>query len=83
MIFVKMLPTIMGTLLILVGIGLVCHQVFWMGTLRDDDAHHGRHDEGIKIDAGITRWRAQAPHPGLILIIVGAFLLSVGAFSPH
>ena len=65
------LPSIMGTVLILMGIAIVLLQ---MRTAMPEKPELGA-------DFGLSRWKVKTEFPGIVMICVGALLLGVGAFA--
>jgi hypothetical protein len=66
------LPTIVGAILILTGIGLVIYKL----VQRPPPPKLG-------IDFGATRWKVGTSYPGIVMIAVGFLLMGVGALTNH
>ena len=66
----KLLPAFMGTLLIIAGIVQVFIQVH-----RTPSEHRGQLPQGVEV--GLFTWKGQSAYPGITMIFIGAFLLSI------
>jgi len=69
---INQLPMIMGSLLIVVGIGLVIYQL-------GKAISSGKWTEPNSANFSLARWQFQAAYPGITMVCIGALLLGVGA----
>jgi hypothetical protein len=86
----NMLPGIMGSLLIVAGIGQIYLRTLLIARTNETKKNRpelpalssARPRSSLYIIA-LTRWEFHTSNPGIIMIVVGAFLLGLTPFLPH
>jgi hypothetical protein len=90
----NMLPGIMGSLLIVAGIGQIYLRILLtarMNETKQNRSNPGRPELQLPLRRqppslyiiALTRWEFHTNNPGIIMIIIGAFLLGLTPFLPH